>query len=77
MTLPTPVDVLNRRNRLLFSFLLDGKPDKINRKLICNSQTMGGIHMINVGERGARCLRGRLSQAHYNPYFWIICTENP
>ena len=48
MTLPTPVDVLNRINGLLFSFLWDGKPDKINRKLMCNSRTMGGLNMVNV-----------------------------
>ena len=48
MALSTPVEILEKINKLLFNFMWDGKPDKISRDRICTTQLNGGLKMINI-----------------------------
>ena len=48
MTIPTPLEILNELNKLLFKFVWDGKPDKINRDRLCTCHLNGGLKMTNL-----------------------------
>ena len=48
MAIPTPIDTLNELNKLLFKFVWEGKPDKINRVRLCTYQLNGGLKMTNI-----------------------------
>ena len=45
----TPLNILVKKlNNLLYSFVWDNKPDKVNRKLITNSYINGGLNMVDI-----------------------------
>ena len=48
MSVSTPPHLINTINKLLFSYVWDGKPDKINRQQICKKISDGGLAMIHV-----------------------------
>ena len=47
-TLPITDGILNNLNRLLFNFIWDGKPDKINRDQMCGTYLSGGLKMTYI-----------------------------
>ena len=48
LSVSTPPHLINTLNKLLFSYIWDGKPDKINRQQICKKISDGGLAMIHV-----------------------------
>ena len=48
MAIPTPIDTLNELNKLLFKFVWEGKPDKINIVRLCTYQLNGALKMTNI-----------------------------
>ena len=48
ISVSTPPHLINTINKLLFSYIWDGKPDKINRQQICKNISDGGLAMIHV-----------------------------
>ena len=48
-SLPITNNILVKKlNSLLYSFVWDNKPDKVNRQLITNSYMNGGLNMVNI-----------------------------
>ena len=48
-SLPITNNILVKKlNNLLYSFVWDNKPDKVNRKLITNSYMNGGLNMVDI-----------------------------
>ena len=48
-SLPYPnAPLIKKLNSLVYSFVWDNKPDKINRKLITNSYGNGGLNMVDI-----------------------------
>ena len=48
-SLPITDNILVKKlNNLLYSFVWDNKPDKVNRKLITNSYINGGLNMVDI-----------------------------
>ena len=43
-----PVEFLKKLNTMIFKFIWDGKPDKINRQQICRQIQEGGLRMIDL-----------------------------
>ena len=43
-----PLEFLKKLNTIIFNFIWDGKPDKINRLQVCRQQHEGGLKMINL-----------------------------
>ena len=48
VSLPTQEIVLKEINKLLFSYLWEGKPEKINRKTVYRDYCYGGLKMIDI-----------------------------
>ena len=48
--LPTPPCFLKTVNKLIFSFLWDNKPDKVNRIQVCQEYKKGGLKMVDIYE---------------------------
>ena len=48
MSIATPPLLINTINNLVFSYIWDGKPNKINRQQICKKISDGGLAMIHV-----------------------------
>ena len=46
--IPVSKSTLQELNKIIYHYLWDGKPDKINRKTICKSYLEGGLKMINI-----------------------------
>ena len=51
IALPTPDrNILKKLESLIFGFIWNGKPDKINRKKITLSYSMGGLNMVEISK---------------------------
>ena len=50
VSLPTPENVLKEINNLLFGYLWEGKPEKINRQAMYRDYGYGGLKMIDIGK---------------------------
>lgn len=49
ISLPSPSELMFKRiNNILYTFLWDGKPDKLNRKMARNKLEKGGIGMVDI-----------------------------
>ena len=44
----TPIQILDKTNKIFFSFLWDGKPDKIHRSTIYMDPKLRGMGMTNI-----------------------------
>ena len=66
LSVSTPPHLINTINKLLFSYIWDGKPDKINRQQICKKISDGGLAMIHVCNF-ERSLKIRWVKHHFWP----------
>ena len=49
MSLPSPTpDMMNRLNKIFYTFIWDGNPDKISRKVLIEDYSAGGLKMTNI-----------------------------
>ena len=48
MIIPISNTFLNNIDKILYSFLWAGKPDRVSRKDICKTNLKGGLKMINL-----------------------------
>ena len=48
MIIPISNTFLNNIDKILYSFLWAGKPDRVSRKDICKTNPKGGLKMINL-----------------------------
>ena len=49
MSLPSPTpDMMNRLNKIFYTFLWDGNPDKISRKVLKEDYSAGGLKMTDI-----------------------------
>ena len=44
----SPQNFLNELNKMVFRYLWDGKPEKINRKRVCQDYLHGGMRMVDI-----------------------------
>ena len=47
-TIPTPIVYLKELNCLMYKYLWNNKPDKVNRELISQNYISGGLNMVNI-----------------------------
>ena len=49
MSLPSPTpDMMNRLNKIFHTFIWDGNPDKISRKVLIEDYSAGGLKMTDI-----------------------------
>ena len=48
LTIPTSHQFIKDLNNLLYKFLWNNKPDKINRETVCSDYFEGGLKMVNI-----------------------------
>ena len=48
MAIPTPIEILNELNKMLYKFVWNGKPDKISRDRLSTCALDGGLKMTNI-----------------------------
>ena len=58
---PVPLKIIKLVNRLAYSFLWNSKSEKVKRTVCYNSETEGGLKMVDLL---SKCLSLRLSWIH-------------
>ena len=48
MSITIDENTLKEINKIVFDFLWNGQPDKVNRKEICRTYKMGGLKMVSI-----------------------------
>ena len=64
-------NMINELNQTFYSFLWDGKPDKINRKAVTIPEKFGGLGMINLHSFWASIQCGWIRRINTSNSFWV------
>ena len=50
MSLPSPTpDIISHLNKIFYTFMWDGNPDKISRSVLIEDYSAGGLKMTHIG----------------------------